>query len=321
MPELLVVGEALVEIMRPGVNLPLDEPGPFAGPYPSGAPAIAADALSLLGRQVGFIGAVGDDDFGRCIIRRLSADRVDVQYLRQVRDATTAMAFVTYFRDGSRRFLFHLRHSAAAYLNTDDVDDAYLRDVTYVHISGSTLAISPVLQERCLRLVDRVIAHGGRLCFDPNFRPELLAPEVARTDFAPFVQRASVLLPTAAEACWLTGEADPPAACQALLAAGPALVVLKQGAAGATAFTADGVTSAPGFAAEEVDPTGAGDCFAAALLVALLEGADLPRALRWANAGGALAVTRRGPMEGSPTRQALEAFLVRAGRRAHETAG
>ncbi len=313
MPEVLVAGEALVEIMRPGTDLPLDEAGPFTGPYPSGAPAIAADALGLLGRRVGFIGAVGEDDFGRCVITRLAADGVDVRYLREIPDATTAIAFVTYFRDGRRRFLFHLRESAAVRLTTDDIDEAYLGDVAYLHLSGSTVAISDALHGQCLQLTDRVLARGGRLSFDPNFRPELLPAEEARDAFAPFVQRAAVLLPGVTEASWLTGEADPLAAAWTLLARGPSLVVLKRGPAGATALTSAGRVDAPGFPVEEVDPTGAGDCFAAALLSALIDGRDLRTALRGATAAGALAVGRRGPMEGSPTRAALESFLAERG--------
>jgi len=63
---------------------------------------------------------------------------------------------------------------------------------------------------------------------------------------------------------------------------------------------------------EEVDPTGAGDCFCAGVTVALLEGMALPDAGRFANAVGALAVTRKGPMEGAPARDEVTALLAQA---------
>lgn len=310
MPEILVAGEALVEIMRPRLGQPLDEPGPFEGPFPSGAPTIVADTVGRLGHPVGFAGAVGEDDFGACILRRLTSDGVDTRYVQRV-PQTTAMAFVTYFPDGTRRFLFHLRGSAAEALNMDEIDNPYLRGTLYLHLSGSTLTISQQIRAGALRLADRVIAAGGRLSFDPNFRPELLPVEAAREVFAPFVERAAILFPGSQEASWLVGRPDPLSACRELLQRGPELVVLKRGADGSTAFTRAGMVSASGFVVEEVDPTGAGDSFAAAFLVALLEGASLEQALVRANAVGAMAVTRRGPMEGTPTRQALEAFLKR----------
>jgi sugar/nucleoside kinase (ribokinase family) len=74
---LLVVGEALVEIMRPRPGIPLDAPGPFVGPFPSGAPAIAADAAARAGADVALIATVGNDLFGRLLVRRLSDDGVD----------------------------------------------------------------------------------------------------------------------------------------------------------------------------------------------------------------------------------------------------
>ncbi|OFX14324.1 MAG: hypothetical protein A2V59_12235 [Armatimonadetes bacterium RBG_19FT_COMBO_69_19] len=310
MPEVLIAGEALVEIMRPEVGQPLDEPGPFEGPFPSGAPAICADAVGRMGRFAGFISAVGADDFGRCIVRRLAASGVDLTYVRAV-PQTTAMAFITYRADGSRQFLFHLRGSAAEALDPDAVDARYLQGVAYLHLSGSTLAISAGVRAACLRLVDRVRALGGRLSFDPNFRPELLPIEVACAAFTPFVERAAILFPSGQEACWMTGASSPEVGCRMLLERGPAIVALKRGAQGATAFTPAGMVHVPGELVDEVDPTGAGDCFAAAMLVALLEGADTEQALTMANAAGALAVTRRGPMEGTPTRQTLREFLAR----------
>jgi sugar/nucleoside kinase (ribokinase family) len=68
-----------------------------------------------------------------------------------------------------------------------------------------------------------------------------------------------------------------------------------------------------GFAVEEIDPTGAGDCFGAAFVSTWLSGARPVEALRIANAAGALAVTRRGPMEGAATLAEIKSFLGRQG--------
>jgi sugar/nucleoside kinase (ribokinase family) len=69
------------------------------------------------------------------------------------------------------------------------------------------------------------------------------------------------------------------------------------------------VIDVPGFTVQEVDPTGAGDSFCAGFTVALLENMPLEEAGRFANAVGALAVTKLGPMEGAPSRQQVIEFI------------
>jgi sugar/nucleoside kinase (ribokinase family) len=100
-----------------------------------------------------------------------------------------------------------------------------------------------------------------------------------------------------------------------LLALGISEIVLKRGAAGASVFTRDGQTDAAGFAVEEIDPTGAGDCFGGAYIACRRLGLSIEASLNHANAAGALAVTARGPMEGAATGAALDAFIAGARRR------
>src|SRR5690554_5549809 len=70
MRSIWTMGEMIVEIMRPRVDMPLDTAGEFLGPYPSGAPAIFADTVAKMGKKSGIIGGVGNDDFGKCLLER-----------------------------------------------------------------------------------------------------------------------------------------------------------------------------------------------------------------------------------------------------------
>ena len=88
-------------------------------------------------------------------------------------------------------------------------------------------------------------------------------------------------------------------------------MVLKRGAGGASYHDAQGASAWPRLPVEEVDPTGAGDCFGAAFVTCWLQGMEPARALRIANACGALAVCKKGPMEGASTRAQLDAFLAK----------
>lgn len=299
----IALGELLVEVMRPGIDQPLWQPGEFVGPYPSGAPAIFIDAVTRLGIPAGFIGVVAPDAFGRCVLDRLQADGVDTSHVRQAPGTTTGIAFVAYNGDGSRNFVFHLSQSAAALLNPDDVNEAYIAGAEWVHVTGSALSISESAREACYKAVDLCKTHGGRVSFDPNIRPELIGIDRVREICQPVLDRCDLLLPSGEEASMLTGDTDPDAACRSLIVHGIPLVALKRGAAGSTVFTADGEISVPAIQVEEVDPTGAGDCYGGAFVVGLIEGWPLEQVARFANVVGALAVTRKGPMEGAPWRQ------------------
>lgn len=95
-----------------------------------------------------------------------------------------------------------------------------------------------------------------------------------------------------------------------MLTEGGKLVVLKRGVNGSRFFLENETIDVPAFVSEEVDPTGAGDTFAAALLTALIEGKSIYDAGIFANGAGAFAVTKKGPMEGAPRRETLDAFLA-----------
>lgn len=308
-PKIVALGEPLVEIMRSAIDQPLSQPGEFMGPFPSGAPAIFADACARLGASTGFIGVVGDDAFGQVIVRRLSSDGVDVTNVRTSGDYATGMAFVAYRSDGSRSFLFHLEHSAAAQLQVKDVPREYFQNSHFVHITGSALATSASVREACYRAVEYTKAAGGKVSFDPNLRPELGGIEQLRAMCEPVLRVCDVVFPSEQEAVHLTGESDEMRACRALLGRGIPIVALKQGAHGSTIVTQDDVISAPPLPLNEVDPTGAGDCYAAAFVTALVEGWELAQVARFANIVGALSVTRRGPMEGAPDRASALAYL------------
>jgi len=306
--EIIALGEALCEVMRTRVDDPLDAAGEFVGPFPSGAPAIFADQAARLGHRVGFVGAVGDDDFGTCLLNRLAADGLDVSYCPRLPDRATGVAFVTYFSDGRRRFLFHIAHAAAGQM--PEPPAAYLHGTKFLHICGSSLSVSERMREACYRACRIVAESGGQISFDPNLRPELLGGEEAlRRICAPVLAVASVILPSGSEAELLTGVAGVEAACQALLARGARVVGLKRGAEGCSIFTADQRLDIPSYPVEAVDPTGAGDCFDAGFVVGLLEGLPLERVGRLANACGALGATVKGPMEGAFHREAVERFV------------
>jgi sugar/nucleoside kinase (ribokinase family) len=126
----------------------------------------------------------------------------------------------------------------------------------------------------------------------------------------PFVEAADIIIPTADEARLLTGKTTTEQAVASLLNDRPErIVIVTQGKDGCRLHTQHGSQHIPGYSVEEVDPTGAGDCFDAGFLVRWLAGDPPNEAAGFANACGALAVTARGPMAGARTLEAVEAFM------------
>ena len=309
MAEIVGIGEILVEIMATEIGQTFLEPGLFAGPYPSGAPAIFADQAARMGARVAMIGCVGPDDFGTLNIRRLQASGADTSAIRRIPGSSTGIAFVTYKADGSRDFLFTIPTSASAALSAEQLEPALFAGCRWFHVMGSSL-FSPQIAKAVRRGVELARGQGALISFDPNIRKELLGlPEVART-IAAVLEVADLLLPSEADLEHLCPGRGEDAALGDLLAAGRSMILLKKGAQGSVYRDRERRIATPAFVAEEVDPTGAGDCFGGTFVACLALGVPLERAVRLANAAGALAVGKKGPMEGNSTMAELEAFLA-----------
>lgn len=308
-PQILTLGDLLVEVMRKELDQPLSRAADFVGPFPSGASAIFIDAAARLGGSTGYIGVAGADDFGECVVDRLRADGVDTSRVRYAPGYTTGTAFVAYRSDGSRKFVYHLSQSAAAQLNPDDIDPEYVQGAAFVHITGSALSMNESVRQACYKAVQLVKDAGGRVSLDPNIRPELLGIDRVREIVGPVMEACDLVLPSGAEATMLTGDADEETACRHLVARGVSIVALKRGAQGSTVFTSTETIEVPSLSVTEIDPTGAGDCYGGAFVVGLLEGWELRRVAKFANIVGALSVTVKGPMEGAPSRSQVLARM------------
>lgn len=308
MTKVLTIGEVLVEIVATTRGNGFLEAQPLVGPFPSGAPAIFIDQVGKMGTPCAIVSRVGDDDFGRVNIDRLRADGVDVSGIEVAAGESTGSAFVRYRADGSRAFVYNIRHAACGALRPTPASDALIRDCTHLHVMGSAFA-APELGAMVMDAARRIKARGGTLSFDPNLRPELLDAPGMRAALDAVLAMTDLFLPSGEELFLFDGGRDEPAVIAALLDRGIRTIVVKRGAAGASLFQRGQRHDAPPLAVPEVDPTGAGDTFGGAFLSLWLEGADPARALRLANAAGAHAVTQLGPMQGTSTRAELDAML------------
>jgi tagatose kinase len=314
MKSILTIGEILVEIMATEPGDGFLEPIKLVGPFPSGAPAIFIDQAARFGQPAAMIGCVGDDDFGRVNLNRLRRDGVDVSGIRIDPEAVTGSAFVRYRPDGSRAFVYNIKQSASGRIALDAAARAVLDRSDHLHVMGTALFSSAIV-EIVLQAVETVKARRGAVSFDPNLRPEMLNLPGLRSACEALFRRCDIFLPSGPELYLFTAAKTEEGAVAEILSHGVRAIVHKRGAEGASYFDATTHLTQSGFAVEEVDPTGAGDCFGATFISCWLRNMAPARCLVYAAASGALAVTRRGPMEGAASQPELDAFLAeRSGR-------
>ena len=288
----------------------LSEKGEFLGPFPSGATAIFIDTVARLGHSAAIISGVGDDDFGRCLLDRFSRDGVNVDRVLVVPNKATGVAFVTYFDDGSRRFLYHWDNTPAVMARTPD--PSTIDSPKFFHVMGCALMPNEEFRSSVFDTARMFAANGAKVTFDPNIRFELLGGRGPQEILRPILDECAILFPGERELQLLTGEEDTDRAVKKALR-GPKMemVVLKRGSRGATVYSGGTTVQVPVYAVKEVDPTGAGDCFDAGFVCGLLEGRSVTESAQMAAAAGALNAGAFGPMEGDISPETIRAIRER----------
>jgi len=306
-PTIISVGELLVEFVSHQKGCELRELSQFSGPYPSGAPAICIDQAARIGAATKLFGAIGSDNFGQALLDRLIENGVQTSGIQRREDKTTGVAFVSYFNNGDRTFIFHLSNTAA-----DDIDHTEIQlpdGPLIMHFSGSSLG-NPKLRNAIVRTAAEVIAKGGKLSCDPNVRPELMSDPDVKPILTSLLTQSSYLFPSDSDLQFLYPDVSQETAIAALSNQGVEIVALTRGDQGSVIYSGPNEPlRLDGHSVDEIDPTGAGDCFCGTFLAMMAKGLSIEVCGKYANAAGAIAVTKRGPMEGNSDLKTIEAFI------------
>jgi len=222
----------------------------------------------------------------------------------------TGSAFVRYRPDGSRDFVFNIRHSASGRIALTAEAERVIAGARQIHVMGSSLTV-PAVRTIVEKAVATIKAAGGSVSFDPNIRKEMMNDAAFTTTLRQILAVTDLFLPSGEEILLFANAADEQEAARRLISQGVKEIALKRGAAGAQVITSAGIVTGAPFTVVELDPTGAGDCFGATYTVCRNNGMSIETSLAYANAAGALAVTVKGPMEGASTFADLDAFIAK----------
>lgn len=308
------IGELLIDFVALESGVTVGEASGFIK-APGGAPANVAVAAARLGWPASFITQVGDDPFGHHLATVLQDAGVDTRGIRFSSAARTMLAFVSLRANGERSFAFYRHPSADMLLRPEDIALDVVDACAILHYGSITLIDDPA-RSATLHAVTRARQTGKIISYDPNLRLSLWSSaSAAREGMFAGMGYAHILKVSEEELVFLT-DGD---SVQPLWDRFPSLqlIVVTRGAAGAAIHLRDQSAEIAGFSVLAVDTTGAGDGFAAGLLVKVLEYGGIAQCAghlneigRFANAVGALACTQKGAIPALPTRQQVEAFLA-----------
>lgn len=306
--KLLALGELLIDLIPDTKGMRIEDAGTVIKTV-SGSAGIVACAMALLGGNGGFIGKVGKDSLSRLAVHTLDEQGVDISRVISG-EGQIGLAFLEYLCEG-RNYQYYRDKSAGSLLQPEDLDEDYIRQAFAVHFPGMLLELTPQMRKSCERLVEIAQKNGVLISFDPNIRRELSSDEAARQRLLWAIRNADIIAPTYEEGKIITGESSLGNVLRALHAMGPRTVALTRDRDGAVISRDGQIAIAQGIDVEAIDPTGAGDAFAAALCVGTQEEMSLERLALFCNCTGTLVCMKKGVIGiGLPTRQQAEDMMA-----------
>jgi sugar/nucleoside kinase (ribokinase family) len=259
-------------------------------------------ALATLGVPVRLLGAVGRDQQGDLVVEGLRRAGVDTSAVGRT-DLPTATTVVLVNQAGERQFLHRLGASQDAFAAPVRFEAPLIEGAAYYHLAS--LFLLPRLRAHAPGMLAEARSAGLGTSLDTNWDAE----GRWMRDLKPCLSHLDMLFMNEDEARMITGSSDPSVAAGVVRAGGVRTAVIKLGRCGCAIYTDAREIICPAFEVDAKDTTGAGDCFVAGFLSALLSGADLADAGHFANAVAALSVQKIGAVTGVPPRAEVEAWM------------
>jgi 2-dehydro-3-deoxygluconokinase len=268
----------------------------------------AAIAAARQGARAGYVTRLGEDEFGRQFLDLWRDEGLDVSGVAIDPQAHTAVYFISHGPAG-HVFSYLRAGSAASRMQPGDLPLELVRGARYFHASGISQAISASACDAVFAAMEAARAAGRKVSFDTNLRLRLWPLARARAVIGASIALSDLLFVSVEEGEQLCGTAEPDAILSWCHERGARRVALKLGPQGAIGSDGSRRERVPGYAVKAVDATGAGDCFAGALLARMAAGEDFFQAIAYANAAAALTCTGFGAVAPLPRPPQVRALL------------
>lgn len=300
--EILVIGSFMMDLVVRTNRFPQTGEtiiGSRFSKFPGGKGANQAVAAARLGAEVTMVGKVGSDPFGEEFLTTLKAEGINTAYILRDPQHPTGIGSITVDQHGSNRII--VVPGANLHYNSSELDR--IKNI----IKTSKILI--VQLEMDLNMIEEAVSYASLVHV-----PVILNPAPAQMLSDEILRNVTYLTPNETEVEILTGIKvltieDGEAAGKVLLQKGVQNVVITLAEKGALIVNSTGSYYVPSFKVNPVDTVAAGDAFNGALAVEIIKGKSLRDAVEFANAVGALTVTREGAIPSLPNRVEVEAFI------------
>jgi fructokinase len=265
----LVGGEALLDFIATEIGHGLSGSRTFQKRV-GGSPFNIAVGVRRLGVPVSFVGKIGVDRFGDALVDFFRAETIDVTHVVREQGTKTTLAFVALSKEGKPEFHFYRDHAAESSLRSDELQNVLPNTFCIYHCGGIVLAEEGAALAYA-SLIDRFFDAHIPISLDPTVRGSLIHdPGRYRSFLHRIIEKVTILKVSDEELEFLTGRRDFDQAVKALPMRDGALVFVTLGPKDASIYS-NGVrlADAAGFDVLEVETTGCGDRFMAAVLAAV----------------------------------------------------
>lgn len=282
---------------------------------PGGAPANVLACLNKCGKKTAFIGKVGNDMHGQFLVDVLNDSGICTEGVVVDDSVFTTLAFVALSDSGERSFSFARKPGADTCLTQEELKEEIIRDSKVFHIGSLSLTAEPS-KGTTFKALEIAKEAGCIISYDPNYRAPLWdSQETAIEGMRSVVSFVDVMKISDEETALLTDIVEPEGAAKKLVDMGVSVVAVTLGADGALVCTKEGSIIVPGFKADMVDTTGAGDSFWGGFLKCLLDSGKRPEDVsleeaaafaKYGNAVASLCVEKRGAIPAMPAVEEIE---------------
>lgn len=285
--------------------------------YLGGSPANIAVGLARLGKKIGFIGKVSDDQFGDFVYDCFEAENIDTSHVtRCTGGEKLGLTFTEILSEHESSILMYRNKIADLQLSVDDIDEDYIKSSKAILISGTALAECPS-REAALKAVALAKKTGTPIIFDIDYREYNWRNKDELAIYYGIVAKQSDIILGSREEYNLTEGLieqgrDDEATASYWHSQGAKIVVIKHGKQGSTAYTNDGksYTIKP-FPIKALKSFGGGDGYASAFLFGLFQSWEIIDCLEFGSASASLLVASHGCSADMPSEQKVKDYIAK----------